>query len=283
MNLLQDMTTWRFWRHFLTGFFFCLGAVSTVQQIGTAISKDIVIFSGYPFLALTLTIAILGSLYWSWPRPIEQTYNTPNIKISIIKGNILTESTHLVIGTNDTFDMETPIIIANGSLQGQALAILYGNDINRLKADIDSALVAKPIIGTIAKNGNVNQYGIGAIATVNHAARLLFFLAYCEMNSNNEASSSPDKIWKSLGCLWSEVSRTSNGGTISVPVIGGGQARLSNILPAQDAIRFTILSFILASRQSRVCEELRIIVRPEDYKKLDRLELQAFLSSLRSS
>lgn len=277
------MTTWRFWRHFLTGFFFCLGAVSTVQQIGTSISKDILIFSGYPFLALTLTIAFLGSLYWSWPRPIEQTYSTPNIKISVIKGDILTEATHLVIGTNDTFDMETPIIISNGSLQGQALAILYGNDINRLKADIDSALIAKPIVGTIAKAGNVNQYGIGAIATVNHAARLLFFLAYCEMNSNNEASSSPDKIWKSLGCLWSEVSRRSNGGTISVPVIGGGQARLSNLLPAQDAIRFTILSFILASRQSRVCEELRIIVRPDDYKKLDRLELQAFLSSLRSS
>jgi hypothetical protein len=79
------------------------------------------------------------------------------------------------------------------------------------------------------------------------------------------------------------VSRRGNGGTISIPVIGGGQARLSSVLPAQDAIRFTLLSFIFASRHSKVCDELRIVVRPDDYRKLDRLELQSFLSSLRSS
>ncbi|MCF7534622.1 hypothetical protein [Pseudomonas petrae] len=63
----------------------------------------------------------------------------------------------------------------------------------------------------------------------------------------------------------------------------GGQAPLSSVLPAQDAIRFTVLSFMFASRNSKVCDELRIVVRPDDYRKLDRLELQSFLSSLRSS
>jgi hypothetical protein len=281
--IFQDMKTWRFWRHFFTGFFVCLGAISTIQQVSTEIVSEIYIFKGWPFLILTALISTAGALQWSWPRPIEETFTSPNTKITVIKGDILTQPTHLIIGTNDTFDMETPVIIAQGSLQGQVLKILYGGDFHRLNSDVRHALTGKPILGVIEKPGNKNKYGIGSIATINTGPKLMFFLAYCEMDINNVARSSPDKVWKSLNCLWSEVSARGNGGTISVPVIGGGQARISHLLPAQDAIRFTILSFILASRESRICEELRIVVRPDDYKKLDRLELQAFLSSLRSS
>lgn len=193
------------------------------------------------------------------------------------------ETAHLVIGTNDTFDTETPNIIAQSSLQGQALQQLYGGDLKELDADLANALAGKPTEGTVAKAGKQMRYGIGTVATVKHATRLIFFLAYCEMDVHNTAHSTPDKVWKSLASLWDEVSRRGNGGTVSIPVIGGGQARLSSILPAQDAIRLTLLSFMFASRCEKVCDELRVVVRPEDYNKLDRLELQSFLSSLSSS
>lgn len=65
-----------------------------------------------------------------------------------------------------------------------------------------------------------------------------------------------------------------------MPVIGGGQSRLSQVLPAQDAIRLTALSFMLASRREKVCERLEIVIRPEDAKHVDMPEFQAFLSSL---
>jgi hypothetical protein len=188
-----------------------------------------------------------------------------------------------VIGTTDTFDTETPIIISAESLQGQALKILYGGDLKELDAQLTTALAGKPSVGTIAKAGKQAQYGVGTIATVKHSARLIFFLAYCEMDAFNNAHSTPDKVWKSLLLLWDEVSKKSNGGTVSIPVIGGGLARISSVLPAQDAIRFILLSFMFASRGGKICDELRIVVRPEDYMKLDRLELQSFLSSLRSS
>ena len=56
---------------------------------------------------------------------------------------------------------------------------------------------------------------------------------------------------------------------------------MSTVLPIQDAIRFLILSFMFASRQQRVCEELVIVVRPQDEKRIDMLEVQEFLRSLR--
>jgi hypothetical protein len=111
----------------------------------------------------------------------------------------------------------------------------------------------------------------------------MYLLAYCEMNKDNEARATVDSIWASLQKLWSEVSRTGNGGTVCVPAFGGGPARISSILPAQDAIRLTALPFMFASRREKVCDELRIVVHPNDFARLDRLELQAFLSSLKPS
>lgn len=283
MAILQDLRTWRFWRHFLIMSFAVFGGLSTVLQTLNVTIPTFTVFQGSPFLILTVAISVIAGLIWSWPRPIAQDYSVPNTKITIVKGNILDETKHIVIGTNDTFDTETPVIISQESLQGQALQRLYGGDLKELDATLASALIGKPTVGSIKKSGKQLQYGVGTIATVKQSARLIFFLAYCEMDTNNTARSTPDKVWKSLLLLWDEVSKHANGGAVSVPVIGGGQARLSSIVPAQDAIRLTILSFMFASRSSKICDELRIVVRPEDYKRLDRLELQSFLSSLRSS
>jgi hypothetical protein len=283
MSILQDFQTWRFWRHFLVRSFACLGGLSTVLQTSNVINPTITIFQGIPVLLAVVGLSLLGGLVWSWPRPITQDYNAPKTKITIVKGNIFDEKSHLVIGTNDTFDTETPNIISLNSLQGQALQVLYGSDLRDLDSQFAAALTGRTIIGTIAKAGKCDRYGIGTIVTLKQAARLVFFLAYTEMDANNNAYSNPDSIWKSLLALWEEVSQKANGGAVSMPVIGGGLARLSNILPAQDAIRLTLLSFMSASRGKKICDELRIVVRPSDYERLDRLELQAFLSSLRSS
>jgi len=40
---------------------------------------------------------------------------------------------------------------------------------------------------------------------------------------------------------------------------------------------------MFASRQERVCDELRIVVRSEDDKRVDMLEVQDFLTSLKRS
>lgn len=103
------------------------------------------------------------------------------------------------------------------------------------------------------------------------------------MNERNEAFGTVDSVWKGLFALWDAQSARGNHGPISIPVIGGGQARMSSILPAQDSIRLIALSFMFASRKNKISDELRIVVRPADYDRLDRMELQSFLSSLRPS
>jgi hypothetical protein len=283
MTILQDLRTWRFWGHFLTRSFASVGAIVTLLHLFHLVFPHTTAFEGLGTLISVIVISVIAGLIWSWPRPITQDYSTPKTRISVVKGNLLDEKTHLVIGTCDTFDTETPIIISKGSLQGQALDVLFGGDLKELDRLLADSLTAKGPIGSITKAGKQVKYGIGTVAPIKQGSRLIFFLAYTEMDERNVAGSTADGVWKSLLGLWKEISNRANGAAVSMPVIGGGQARLSSLLPAQDSIRLVALSFMVASRERKVCDELRIVVKPEDYKALDRLELQSFLSSLRAS
>lgn len=210
-------------------------------------------------------------------------FSTPKTRIKIVKGDILKQDGHLVVGVCDTFDTETPNIISGNSLLGQTIYKLYGGDTKHFDGLIDEALAGKSPLNEICKVGKTKKYELGTVAVVRHNPRLIFLLAYCEMNECNQAFGTVDAVWKSLSALWDAQSKHGNHSTISVPVIGGGLAKMSSQLPAQDAIRLIALSFMFASRKHKVSDELRIVVQPADYDRLDRMELQSFLSSLRPS
>lgn len=227
-----------------------------------------------------LTASVIYGLIQSWPRPIEQFYSLPNTTIRVVKGDLLEETGHLVIGTCDTFDTQPPNFIARDSLQGQALDRLFGGDVAELDRRIGEALSAYSHVDTVEKPGKQLRYELGTIAVLRsrngttnplkltssqvtgsimsqngllisfrllkESGRNVFFVAYSQMDEQNQARSTPDNIWKSLLNLWAEVSRHGNGGSVSIPVIGGGQSRIAQVLPAQDSIRFIALSFMLA-------------------------------------
>lgn len=281
-DLAHDLRTWRFWRWFLVQTFSAVGVLAVLLEVTSFVLGSLPV-GGWPLALVIAVISIVYGLVRAWPRPIRQEYNSPNTTIEIVKGDLFDQECNVVVGTCDTFDTAVPQVIARNSVQGQALDRLYGGDADQLDREISTALHGKSIETTIQKPGKMNKYGVGTVATLRNASHRLYFLAYSEMNQDNEAQSTPDGIWRSLASLWDEVSRTANGTPVAVPVIGGGQSRLSQVMPAQDSIRFIVMSFMFASRTKKVCDELRIVVRASEFDRLDRLELQAFLSSLRPS
>lgn len=282
-EIRHDLATWRFWRRFLTYSFACVGAIAVALGIINILFPNKLAAQGTLWSFGILIASVTYGLIRSWPRPIEQFYSLPNTIIRVVKGDLLEETGHLVIGACDTFDTQPPNIIARDSLQGQALDRLFGGDVAELDRRISEALSTHTHVGTIEKSGKRLRYELGTIAVLKESGRKIFFVAYSWMDQQNQARSTPDSIWKSLLNLWEEVSRHGNGGCVSIPVIGGGQSRMAQILPAQDSIRFIVLSFMFASRKEKICDELRIVVRTADYNRLDRLELQSFLSALRPS
>ncbi|MFB9741741.1 macro domain-containing protein [Pseudonocardia sulfidoxydans] len=236
-----------------------------------------------PLSLIVLIAAFIYGLIRAWPRPVEEHYTAPNTTIRVVVGDLFARGTNLVVGACDTFDTATPHIIQKNSVQGQLLEKVYQNDHVKLDDDIAQALANVAPIEVLSKPGKTLRYPIGTVAAIRDHRTHYFCVAYTVMNEHNQAEGTPDRLWKSLLSLWDSVQLHANGDALSIPVIGGGQSRMSHILPAQDSIRFIILSFIFASRRSRVCESLDIIVRPEDAERVDMPELQAFLTSLKPS
>lgn len=279
--ILKDLRSWRFIRHLGVHTFSAVGALALLVGLIDVFFVDELSRRVWILWAIPV-VALCYGFIRAWPRPIQQAYASPSTAIRIVREDLFDSDAHLVIGVCDTFDTVPPHI-AVGSVQGQFLARLYGGDSALLDSHIDAELASVPSTGSVSKAGKQIRYPVGTVIALRERARRYFLVAYTTMDDTNTASATIDGIWASLGNLWSKVRAESNGTPVRIPVIGGGQSKLSPVLPAQDAIRLIALSYMFASRGQKVCDELVIVATSKDYDRLDRLEIQSFLSSLRPS
>lgn len=279
MGLLQDFRRKRFWYQFFTHTFSLVGALAVIAGVLDVFFDRL--FAGKQLLIpLGVLIAIVYGLVRAWPRPIEVSIDSPRTTIRIVRGDLFAQGTSLAIGVCDTFDTASPYI-ASTSVQWQFQVREYAGDVARLDSEISAALADSKPIETIDKAGKTLRYKVGTVVSLGALPRRHYLVAYSRMDGRNKAASSVDALWTSLTNLWIAVREGSNGAPVSMPVIGGGQSGLSAHLPAEDAIRLTVLSYMIAARVTPICEELRIVAQPSMYDKLNHPEIQAFLSSLK--
>ncbi|MEU6354865.1 macro domain-containing protein [Streptomyces sp. NPDC047072] len=284
MQLTRDLRNRRFWRGLATSGFAALGFFSVALSLFDLFSPDTLGKLNLPEILILPAAALIYAIWQSWPYPVEQHYSSPDTKVKLVTGDLFNQGTNLVIGMSDFFDVETPHIIAENSVQGQLLKRIYRHDVSAFNSDLTSALVSKtPVETGVTKPGKSTRYPLGTVACIRHNRTHYFCVAYTTMDQNNNVSTSIGILWEALEKLWVEVRSRSNGEPVAAPIIGLGQSGMSTILPIQDAIRFLILSFMFASRYQRVCEELVIVIRPQDEKRIDMLEIQDFLQSLKKS
>jgi hypothetical protein len=284
VNLARDISTKRFWRGFTVHSLSALGVIAALIGIWVAFDPDTLEKMKFPETLWPVAVALVYACARSYPYPIEQQYSTSNTTVRLVTGDLFDRPTSLVIGMADTFDTLPPNIIAAGSVQGQFLDRVYSGDVSALDAALSDALADVTPIGTLAKVGKTDTYPIGTVATIRPTGRKQYFcLAYTQMDVNTNVHCTIGFLWEALTAIWDEVREKSNGEPVAIPVIGLGQSGMSHVLPIQDSIRIIILSFMFASRQRRVCERLDVVLRPIDEKKVDMLEIQAFLKSLRRS
>jgi hypothetical protein len=282
-SLFRDLRKPRFWRRLIEQALACAGAEAVLVGLVDIFAAGMLaenLWVVWPGIAVAFAYGVVRA----WPRPVETSYQSPKTRIRLVSGDLFDNSEdHLVIGAVDTFDTAPPHI-SPSSVQGQFLQRVYGNDVEELDFHLETALAGHSLEGTIdGKRGKVKRYPLGTVATLRSQARRFFLVAYSKMDERSSASSTTDGLWDSLSKLWHEVRLESNGRRVRIPMIGGGQSKLSPFLPAQDSVRFMALSFMLASRHAKVCDELVIVARPGEYEDLDHLELQAFFDSLRMS
>ena len=277
----SDLGSGRTWRQFFGSTFSAVGLAAVPFGLYDVLYPDKAAKIATPAAVLVVVGAVLYGLFRAWPRVVQTSYASPNTRIVIVPGDLLKNDAHLVIGMSDTFDTK-PGVIAPSSLQAQFLAELLGGDVARFDQGIRRSLHAEGVAptGTVDKAGKTDRYPLGTVATLREGRRRFFCVAYSELNEANEAHANVDGVAASLSALWKAVCRHANGEPVAMPVIGRGQSRLSQVLSPADAIKLQAMSFWLASREERRCEELRIVVQPDVYDSLDRGSLQDFLNGL---
>jgi len=235
-------------------------------------------WTGYVWLvSLSLIIAVATN----FPRTmISRTLSSPDCVVEIKVGDLFKQPENLVIGLNDVFDTEPGEIIKITSVQNQFLIQVYGGDQARLDADIEAAL--EPIKGQRQADpdkhkGKNWRYPIGTTIVLGTEGRRYFLSAYGFMGNDLSVKSTVDDIWEALSCLWRQVRLRGHGRSISIPIIGSELARTG--LPRMFLAKLIIISFIAASKERFVANQLTLLICPKDLDKVDLPELEDFLAS----
>lgn len=264
--------------------FAAFGVAALLLQSYQAI-WDRALFAGHAVVVAVVVAA--GSLaYGVWrARPaasVTRDLDRGRCRIEVVPGDLFEQAdAHLVIGFTDVFDTDVDDgrIVEESSVQGQFLRRVYLGDVAALDADLDKALAGEPFTTTGKALGKTRRYPVGTIATLGEPGRLFFCAGYSEMGPNLVARSSADMLWLSLSRLWSEVHDRGQRRPLAMPIVGATLARV-DALDREALLRLILLSFVAASRERLLTSRLRIVVRPAEFGRLNRGELQAFLDSL---
>jgi Domain of unknown function (DUF6430) len=265
-----------------------LGLLSGLLQIALALWPDVHLSGGERWFVLLALIAasLVFGLARAWPRKrISRHFESPDITIEVVVGDIFEQQSHLVVGFSDVFDTDTTngVVIDPTSVQGQFQDRIYGGDLVRLDTELAAALIDVQVLKTESrtdkKSGKLDRYAIGTVAVLGDPSRHYFCIAYTKMKNNLIVESNVDLLWQSLGTVWEAVYLRGQRKPVSIPIVGSELARIA-CLDKESLLKMILLSFVARSRQAVVCKELKIVVRRNDYDRINMLEVAAFLRAL---
>jgi transcriptional regulator with XRE-family HTH domain len=217
--------------------------------------------------------------------PLHYRLSTPDVTVRIIAGDLFDQETHIVVGFSDTFDTSIvdDRIIHSSSIQGQLLRRLFAGNRYRLDEQLAVALASVPPVRFESRSdkpyGKLARYPLGTVAVIGEPRRLIFAVAYGRMGNDLVVSAPVDGLWYCYARLWEAAYRHGQRGTLSIPLMGSGLARVDT-LDRENLIRLILLSFVAYSRLRIVCLELRIVISPDDVDRVDPVGLGAFLQTL---
>jgi DNA-binding SARP family transcriptional activator len=174
------------------------------------------------------------------------------------------DDANLVVGFCDTFDTDTDrnIVISGESAQGVLLRTLYGGDRRKLDKELKAALTHVPkafVESRSAKpRGKLTRYPVGTVATLFHATRRVFAVAYSQMGNDLMAQSTLPMLRLSLDSLWDAVYRHGQLKPVAIPLIGSGLSRTG--AGYEELLNMIVKSFVTGVGRHYLGPELRVVV-----------------------
>jgi DNA-binding SARP family transcriptional activator len=191
------------------------------------------------------------------------------------------DDANLVAGFCDTFDTDTDrnIIISRESTQGGLLHRVYGGNRDQLDRDLRTALSRTPKVAVETRSakprGKLTRYPVGTVATLHHATRRVFAVAYSRMGNDLMAQSSPLLLQASLTNLWGAVYRYGQLKPVAMPLVGSGLSRTD--ASYEELLTLIVNSFVASARAHYLTPELRVVIPQSIF---DTIDIPGVLKSL---
>jgi Thoeris protein ThsA, Macro domain len=124
--------------------------------------------------------------------------------------------------------------------------------------------------------GKLTRYPVGTVATLHHATRRVFAVAYSRMGNDLVAQSSVPELGASLENLWDAVYLHGQLKPLAIPLIGSGLSRTR--ASYDDLLAMIVSSFAASSRRRYISPELRVIIHQPAF---ERIRVAEILKSVR--
>ncbi|WP_431988092.1 macro domain-containing protein [Streptomyces parvulus] len=261
------------------------GLLSAAFQVALAVWPGLTRHDLWILVSLFASCLLVG-LWRAWPRfETNHDYRNPSFAIQVKCGDVLNESSNVIVGFTDTFDtdLEDGVVINPRSVQGQFQHRFYGGSTEELDSQIEaqlSCIEAADLEDSEDKpKGKLARYPIGTTIVLRSSRTRFYAAAYGYMRNDLRVSCSVDSLWKSLTSAWDAVRVHGGLDPVAVPVIGSELARVGS-LDRTSLIKMIALSFVASSREEIVSRQLTIVVHPKDRQTVNLIDVEKFLRTL---
>ncbi len=263
--------------HFLKAF----GLLWLLTEAAAFFFPDIIQSFRSGILLAVVAGALLWAVYRAFP-PVRFTkeYPASNCVIELRVGDLFEQKGDIAFGCSDCFDTETGVI-GPTSLMAQFAEKAFDGDVEALDRRISESLSEHKIKGRIDKKktfGKNERFPIGATASIVDNERNVFLTAFSRTNLDTTTETSKEDLWLSLCHLWTGVRQRGYLAPVSIPVWGTGLARV----PASrlSLIQVVILSFVIATRENKVSNQLTLVFAEGDYSVHEMREAVQLVDAL---
>ena len=222
-------------------------------------------------VAVMLIVAAIYGVQKSRPvRSVSCRVKRTDLRVEITIGDIFAANGVPIVGTNTTFDTRMDDgTISPTSIQGQYTSRYFAAGVRDLDRQLDDALAKVEVVECRTKDqkpfGKRKVYPLGTVVPVHAGERKAYFYAMAHFNATKAAQVGTTAFLDALPGLWNGIRDHGGMENLLCPLLGAKHGRV----PAKrvELIGEIVRSFIAASRDAKLSDNLTIVILPEDQKQ----------------
>lgn len=262
-------------------FFLAIGALWTITESSTFFSTSVKDWIEGKWWVL-VAFATMWAIARSWPKKsFSFQVNGRDTTIEMRIGDAFESEGALVVPANDSFDSDIYGAVSRAdSVHGELLRRYYSSKPEHLDGDIEAKLKQLAQRGYVREVEGENRFEIGTVVPIRQSDRLFYLLALTRMSEAGRANCEVNDYREALAKLWVFISERGDKGTVVVPMLGTGHARLP--LTRGEVFKDIVNSFVASCTERTYCDKLVIVIFSKDIAKF-RIDVSELVDFLRLS